>query len=215
MAWRAQRVRVWPTVHQERRALAADLERLTADEWRTASLCPGWDVHDVLAHLVDTARTSRLSFVRDMAAARGDFDLANARGIAREKRPDARDTLAALREVADLTRTPPAAAATRLVEAIVHGEDIRRPLGMAGTYPPSAVAQALEHQLRTSVAFGGGRQRAQGLTLVDSLTGASWGQGDNVEGAAVDLLLAVSGRAVPASRLTGRGGERLLARLAQ
>ncbi|WP_192596020.1 maleylpyruvate isomerase family mycothiol-dependent enzyme [Nesterenkonia lutea] len=199
----------WQTVHAERRRLAADLSQLRADEWSLPSLCPGWDLHDVLAHLVDTARTTRLSFVRDLLGARLDFDRANENGIARHKHRDPRDTLAALEAAADLTRTPPAALATRLVEAIVHGEDIRRPLGIAATYPESAIHQALAYQLRTPVSFGGGRERAVGLRLIDRRTGASRGQGEDVEGDAIDLLLALSGRPVDPERLTGSGAPRL------
>lgn len=191
---RASAAATWQIVHAERRQLVADLAGLSAEQWTRPSLCPGWDVHDVLAHLVDTARTSRLGFVRSMVAARMDFDRANANGIARQRRADPRDTLAALRQAADLTRTPPANLATRLVEAIVHGEDIRRPLGIPGRYPEPAIARALTHQLRTPVAFGGGRERAAGLRLIDRSTRAAWGEGEPVEDEALDLLLLVSGR---------------------
>ena len=126
---------IWPVVHAERRALIRDLEDLPARQWATPSLCPGWDVHDVLAHLVDDARTTRLGFLRRLAAARFDFDRCNARGVARERRADPRDTLAAFRAVSGRTTSAPAAPATRLVEAFVHGEDIRRPLGLARAYP--------------------------------------------------------------------------------
>lgn len=202
---------VWQTVRSERRRLAADLSDLREEQWRLPSLCPGWDVHDVLAHLVDTARTSRLSFVRDLLAARMDFDRANANGIAREKRQDPQDTVDALKKAVDLTRTPPANLATRLVEAVVHGEDIRRPLGIRGSYPEPAVARALAYQLRTPVSFGGGRERAAGLRLIDRKTGAAWGRGDGVEADAVDLLLAVSGRPVARERFSGTGAGRLAA----
>jgi hypothetical protein len=47
------------------------------ERWLTPSPCPGWDVHDVVAHLVDTAKTDRLRFMRTMVAARLDFDRAN------------------------------------------------------------------------------------------------------------------------------------------
>lgn len=200
---------VWRTVHAERRQLAADLAGLRVDRWHLPSLCPGWDVHDVLAHLVDTARTGRRSFVRDLLRAHLDFDRANENGIARHKRQDPHDTLAALEKAAELTRTPPAALATRLVEAIVHGEDIRRPLGVAGDYPGPAIHQALAQQLRTPVSFGGGRERAAGLRLVDRGTGTTWGQGDDVEADAIDLLLAVSGRSVDRESLTGSGAAHL------
>jgi uncharacterized protein (TIGR03083 family) len=201
---------IWQTVHSERRQLASDLSDLDHDQWQVPSLCPGWDVHDVLAHLVDTARIGRLSFVRELIAARLDFDRANERGITREKRPDPRDTVAALRDAVNLTRTPPANLATRLVEAIVHGEDIRRPLGIAGNYPAAAIAQALAYQLRTPVSFGGGRERAAGIRLIDRKTGTAWGAGDDVEGDTLDLLLAVSGRRVDTESLTGSGASRLI-----
>lgn len=202
---------IWQTVHSERRRLAADLTELRNEQWRVSSLCPGWDIHDVLAHLVDTALTGRVSFVRGLLIARMNFDRANENGIAREKREDPQDTVGALQEAAFLRRTPPANLATRLVEAIVHGEDIRRPLGMAGCYPELAVAQALAYQLRTPVSFGGGRERAAGLRLIDRKSGASWGQGDEVEADSIDLLLAVSGRMVSRERLKGTGASRLVA----
>ena len=199
----------WETVHAERHRLVLDLEGLSDEQWRLPSLCPGWDVHDVLAHLVDTARTGRLSFVRDLIAARGDFDRANARGIARVRQQDPQETLAALRGAAHLTRTPPASLATRLVEAIVHGEDIRRPLGIAGSYPAPAIAQAIDYQLRTPVSFGGGRERGAELRLVDRATGRTWGEGAVVTAGAVDLLLALSGRPVAIERFDGEGAARL------
>jgi uncharacterized protein (TIGR03083 family) len=203
----------WQTVHRERRQLIADLSGLRQEHWLVPSLCPGWSVHDVLAHLVDTARTSRLTFARDLIAARMDFDRANQQGIARNKRPDPRDTLQAFQAVAGFTRTPPARLATRLVEAIVHGEDIRRPLGIAGRYPGAAVAEALTYQLRTPVSFGGGRERAAGLRLIDRETGTAWGVGEAVEANALDLLLAISGRPVDCESLEGSGASRLAGRL--
>lgn len=201
---------IWQTVHAERRQLAADLSGLQADQWHHPSLIPGWTVHDVLAHLVDTARSGRLIFVRDLLRARLDFDRANEFGIARHKLQDPQETRAAFVKAADLTRTPPAALVTRLVEAIVHGEDIRRPLGIAGRYPEPALHQAIAYQLRTPVSFGGGRERAAGLQLTDRKTGTTWGQGDNVEAGAIDLLLALSGRGVDRDNLTGSGASRLV-----
>lgn len=50
------KAQVWAFVHGERARLADDLAALPDRVWTTPSLCPGWDVHDVLAHIVDTAR---------------------------------------------------------------------------------------------------------------------------------------------------------------
>lgn len=201
----------WSIVHAERQRLIDDLDPLTTGQWETPSLCPAWSVHDVLAHLVDTARTGKVGFVRSMVRAKGDFDLANEHGIARCKFDDPRQTLAGLQESLTLTKIPPANRATRLVESIVHGEDIRRPLGLRGWYPVDGVREALSFQLKTAVSFGGGKERAEELRLVDTESGMSWGIGLETCGTALDLLLAVSGRPVDPHLLTGPGAERLTA----
>ena len=201
---------VWPVVHDERRALFEDLQALEPGLWLTPSLCPGWDVHDVLAHLVDSARTTRLGFVRRMLAAGFDFDKDNATGVAREKRADPALTLAAFGAAVGLTSTPPAALATRLVEAFVHGEDIRRPLGIGRTYPPADAALALEYQVNTSVKMGGGREPAAGWRLLAVDADFVHGSGPEVSGPSMALLLAVSGRPVDPGELGGAGARDFL-----
>jgi uncharacterized protein (TIGR03083 family) len=52
-------------------AIAALLADLTADEWRTATALPGWDVHDVVAHMVGTE-----SMLLGLATPEPDVDLA-------------------------------------------------------------------------------------------------------------------------------------------
>ncbi|GAA0556596.1 maleylpyruvate isomerase family mycothiol-dependent enzyme [Paractinoplanes ferrugineus] len=193
---------VWTVVQQERAALARDLATLCAEQWSAPTACPGWDVQDVVAHLVDSAKTTRLGFVRDMVAARFDFDRQNARGVARERRADPHEVLAELRAVTDRTSTPPAPLATRLVEAFVHGDDIRRAVGLRGDYPPESVVEALKFQLRTSVRMGGGKERAAGLRLTASDIAFDAGAGPVVRGPALALLLAVSGRPVEPGELS-------------
>ncbi len=201
---------IWAAVHDERQNLIDDLAALDADLWSTPSLCPGWDVHDVLAHLVDSARTTRVGYVSQLVAARFDFDRANAVGIERQKAGRPADTLSAFRAVRSHTATPPVALATRLVEAFVHGEDIRRPLGIGHQYPPELIARALAYQVRTSVKIGGGKEMAQGCHLVASDTEFDHGDGPEVRGPAIALLLAVSGRPVAADELTGPGTHALV-----
>lgn len=200
---------VWSVVHAERAQLVADLRGLPHGSWSTPSLCVGWAVHDVLAHLLDTAHTSRITFVRRMIATRFDFDGDNAAGVARAKRDDPEATLDAMHAAIDLTLTPPAARATRLVEAFVHGDDIRRPLGIPSGYPPDAVAAALAYQAKTGVSMHGGRERVDGLRLVATDTAAVIGTGADVTGRAIDLLVAASGRPVAIGAFEGPGAPRL------
>lgn len=162
-------------------------------------------MHEVLAHLVDTAKTTRLGFVRRLVAAGFDFDRDNATGVAREKAVDPRRTLAAFRAVTTRTTGPPVPLATRLVEALVHGEDIRRPLGIGRGYPGIHAATALTYQIKTSVKMGGGKERAQGWRLIACDADFVHGTGREVHGPAIALLLAVSGRPTDAGELTGPG----------
>ncbi|MFD5767464.1 maleylpyruvate isomerase family mycothiol-dependent enzyme [Streptomyces sp. NPDC127049] len=192
-------------VHAERAALIDDLERLDEERWEEASLCASWTVHDVVAHLADTARTTRLGFLVGLARARFDFDLQNARGVERERGASPRETLARLRQVATRRTTPPAPVDSRLVEEIVHGEDIRRPLGLSHTYPQEAVIRSLRLQARTPASFGGAKELVSRTRLTATDADVSIGEGPEVRGPALSLLLAVSGRRVALDDLEGPG----------
>ena len=207
-------VNVWPVVHAERAALVRDLESLTEDQWDVPSLCAGWTVHDVVAHLINTARTTRTSFVLGLARARFDFDRQNAVGVARHRGSSPAETLEALRAVATRTSTPPAPLATRIVEEVVHGEDVRRPLGLHRDYPADAVAEALRLQVRTAASFGGARELVAPIRLRATDVDVTIGDGPEVTGPVVSLLLAVSGRSVALEELSGAGVPTLASGLA-
>ncbi|GGV25718.1 hypothetical protein GCM10010277_06850 [Streptomyces longisporoflavus] len=196
---------VWALVHAERAALIEDLARLDDPQWERPSLCEGWTVHDVAAHLVDTARTTRLGFVGSMVRARFDFDRQNARGVARERGTSPKETLERLRQVAARKTGPPAPLDTRLVEEIVHGEDIRRPVGLSRSYPTQAVVRALRLQARTSASFGGAKERVAGIQLAPTDAALPIGEGPEVRGPALSLLLALSGRHEALDELEGPG----------
>ncbi len=205
---------VWELVRREREELVEDLTGLTDEQWELPSLCGGWTVHDVAAHLVDNARTTRLGIVVAMVRARFDFDRQNDAGVAREKGATPAETLDRLRAVVGRRTTPPAPLDSRLGEEVVHGDDVRRPLGVHRDYPTETVERALAHQLRTSVGLGGGKQRAAGLRLVATDADWSHGEGAEVHGPLVSLLMVVSGRAEPLDDLTGPGLDQLTGALA-
>ncbi|TFB71596.1 maleylpyruvate isomerase family mycothiol-dependent enzyme [Cryobacterium sp. Hz9] len=196
---------MWAVVHKERDALIQDLTALNTQQWTMPSLCPGWDIHAVLAHLVYDAKTTRIGFVSRMIAAGFDFDRINAAGIARERSTDPTQTLANFQGVRSRTTSAPAPLVTRLVEVFVHGEDIRRPLGIDHEYPVAEVATALRYQAKTSVKLGGGKERLEGLRLIATDTVFDEGVGKEVHGTALALLLAASGRPVHTGELMGPG----------
>ncbi|MCQ4210673.1 maleylpyruvate isomerase family mycothiol-dependent enzyme [Streptomyces longispororuber] len=202
---------VWPLVHAERAALIDDLAGLDEAQWDTPSLCDGWAVHDVVAHLVNSARSTRTGFVVDLVRARFDFDRQNARGVARERGGTPKETLERLRRAAPRTSTPPAPLDSRLVEEVIHGEDIRRPLGIARAYPREAVVRALRLQARTPASFGGAKELLGRVRLAATDADLTIGDGPEATGPVLDLLLAVSGRRVALEGLDGPGAAVLAA----
>ncbi len=204
---------VWSLVHAERDALIADLERVPDAAWETPSGCAGWSVHDVAAHLVDTALTTRIGFVAGLVRARFDFDRQNDRGVQRHRGATPRETLERLRAVARRTSTPPAPLDSRLVEEIVHGEDIRRPLGIRRAYPQEAVERGIHLQARTPRSFGGGKELLAQARLTATDSDVALGEGADVSGPSLSLLLVLTGRSAALDDLEGPGRERLAATL--
>lgn len=141
---------VWTLVHAERRALIEDLTDLTRAQWEQASLCAGWAVRDVAAHLVNNAKATRWGVVRDMARARFDFDRQTAAGVERERGATPAETLARLRDVVQRTSTPPASLDSRLVEEVVHGEGHPGASGHHPGLPDRRQVTSLRYQARTS-----------------------------------------------------------------
>lgn len=195
----------WSIVHAERAALVEDLAQLTDAQWAHPSLCAGWSVHDVAAHLVDNARTTRVGVVWAMVRAGFDFDRQNERGMQRERGGTPAETLGRLARVVGRTSGPPAPLDSRLVEEILHGEDIRRPLSIHHEYSLEAVLRSLRYQARTRTSLGGGKDVAQrvGLRATDADFGTSGGP--EVAGPALSLLMVISGRTVAIDDLEGPG----------
>lgn len=201
----------WRSVHQERQALAENLASLTDAQWATASLCGAWDVHDVVAHLTGSARTTRRRFWMSLIRSGFSFDRANAREVAAERAPTAAETLRRFRSTITSTNTPPGPFITRLIEIVVHGEDIRRPLGIERPALPLELRDAVVYF--TQDHLSGGKKRLTGLKLTATDEGFTIGRGQAIEGPALSLLLAASGRPAALQDLQGPGFTLLQSRL--
>jgi uncharacterized protein (TIGR03083 family) len=195
---------IWPTIHAERRALADQLEHLNDQKWATRSLCTEWDVHDVLAHLLSAAKMTPVRFLSRFSAAGFKFDKFAAKQVAVEGAGGPAATLAAFRAASSRESAPPGPKDTWLGEAFVHGEDIRRPLGIKHTYPLAFVARTVAFYAKSNAIIGA-RDRVAGVTLTASDTDFSVGSGPVVEGPAISLLLAAAGRKCALAELTGPG----------
>lgn len=203
---------IWPTVHAERAALLADVAGFRDAEWETPSLCADWTVAQVMAHLLSLATMTPVRFVTRFAAARFDFDRYAATQITLESVDGPGAVVTAFRAAENRRTAPPGPKASWLGEAFVHGEDIRRPLGLHRTYPPAEVARAVAFYAGSNALIGG-RSRVAGVTLVATDTAFTVGSGPAVEGPAISLLLATSGRPVALPELSGPGVATLSERM--
>ena len=202
---------IWPVVHAERRALAEDLAGLTPEQWATPSLCSGWSVHDVLAHMVATAQETPAGFFAAMVRSGFRIERMTAKRIAEERSGGPAATLAAFRGVETATSAPPGPKLSWLGEALVHSSDIRRPLGIPHAPPLDAVTKVTEFYAGSNVLIGG-KRRVAGLTLKAIDTDWSHGDGPLVEGPATSLMLATTGRMAALADLRGPGVETLRSR---
>lgn len=201
----------WPVIHSQREALADDLAGLSDEQWKTASLCAGWTVQDVVGHMVATARMTPPRFLGHFIGSGFNFDKMAAKDVAAETGGGPAATLAGLREVMTRTTAPPGPIDAMLGEALVHPEDIRRPLGIAHAYPTDAVVRVLDFFKKSNLLIGS-KSRIDGVAL--RATDAAWshGSGPEVSGPAHSLLMAMTGRKEALADLSGDGVETLRAR---
>jgi uncharacterized protein (TIGR03083 family) len=216
MAQDATAVDLAPQIADELAELADLLEGLDPEQWEVPSLCARWRVRQVAGHVV-SSYDPKLTVWRGLlgAVANGfSFDKwldATARSHEVMRSPD--DIVATMRGL-DLTqgiaRFVPAG--RRLLEHVVHHQDVRRPLARPRTMSEDRLRAVLD------VAYaprGPGKiaKWAKGLTF--SATDLEWraGAGPVVEGPGESLLMALSQRPVALAELTGEGLETFRTRL--
>ena len=202
---------MWETIASERAALADDLADLTSDQWATPSLCSGWTVQEVLAHMTSTAHTSPPTFLLGLAGAGFNFERFARNGIERWRGDSPAQTLQSFREVQHSRKHPPGP------EHDVVGRGARPRRGHPATarnphaYPPDAVRQVLDFY-KGSNALIGTKRRIEGVTLKATDTDWTHGSGPEVRGPMLSLLLAGTGRRAALDDLDGDGVATLRSR---
>jgi uncharacterized protein (TIGR03083 family) len=193
----------------ERREQVALYSSLTEEQWEAPSLCGGWRVREVLAHVTMPFRYSVPRVLLGILRARGSFDRMADRAAHRDaERMSTAELLAALRDNVEHPWSPPGGGPLgALSHDVIHGLDVSVALGRDD-----------RHASRERVAMVLAGLRPKNLAYFDvDLTGVqlqatdvdwSHGTGEPVRGRAQDLLLAICGRPVPAGRLQGAAAGR-------
>jgi uncharacterized protein (TIGR03083 family) len=198
----------WARIHEERAALAQDLAGLTGQQFATPSLCTGLTVREVLAHLTAGASLNGWQWLAGVIRCRFDFDKQVTMRLNEQLGADSAETLARFSGVVMSRTKPPLPVLAMLGETIVHGEDIRRPLGIHREYPIETVTQVAEYY-RTTDQVVLAKGRIGGLRLEANDGPFSVGTGPLVSGTTVALIMSMTGRGAYADDLKGDGAPLL------
>jgi uncharacterized protein (TIGR03083 family) len=187
-----------PLVAAELATLAASLEPLAPSAWARPSLCSGWSVSHVVAHLTMAARYPAERFRAELAADDFDFQRMSDRLAARDAGLPPADLLDDLRgETMAGFEQPGGGWAGSLSHVVIHGLDVTLPLGLGRVSSDEAAVLVLDGLVSTDdrTVFG---------VLVEPAvraTDVSWqhGEGPGRSATAGELIAQLSGRQVAAT----------------
>jgi len=192
-----------PAVAAEFRSLADLLDAASTAQWDTASLCAGWRVREVVAHMTMAARYSEDQFMAELKRCGFDFTRLSNEIAARDASLPTDELMKNLRsEVMQRWAPPGGGYHGALNHVVIHGLDVTVPLGAARLAPDQTIRVILDDltqgdvNARFGIDIAGRRLQATDLDW-------SFGQGAVLRGPAADLALVICGRSVPPGRLEG------------
>jgi len=209
------REEIWQVIDGQRTSLADLLEDLSEQEWRHPSLCDGWTVRDVAAHLT-LQQLGATAAIAMMARYRGDLDAA-VRESARERAAalSPGQIIAAIRATAGSRRHNFGVTYREtLIDALVHAQDIAIPLGRRHPMPSEAAAVAVTRMwtMHWPPPFPASRAMRR-FRVIATDTAWAAGHGPEVRAPISAILLLSAGRLIALPELTGDGAPELTSRL--
>lgn len=204
-------MRIEAMIAAERRELADLLDGLTAEQWEAPTLCAGWRVREVAAHMSMGFRYSLARTAAEIVRAGGNIHRMTDRCARRDAAAASTAELAHfLRHHAEHPWKPPVGGlASALAHDVVHGLDITVALGLDRRVPEDRVRLLLEKVTLRSARFFGADLRGVELRADD--LDWSFGSGTPLTGAGQELLLVAFGRRLPPGRLHGERHHRFVA----
>ena len=196
----------------EREDLRDLLSGLSPEQWRAASLCAGWSVKDVVAHMLSYEELGVRQLAERFLRGRLSVDRINDIGL----REYATRTPEQLIELLDEHLDPAGltagmGGAIALTDGMIHQQDIRRPLGLPRTIPAERLVPALRTALFSPTLLG--VLRVRDVRLVATDLDWTFGRGPELRGTGEAILMTVAGRRAAVAELSGPGHARVAQRL--
>ena len=200
-----------PMVHAERASLAEFLETITPEQWTAPTWCEKWNVQELVAHLTAAGNITAAHFLAGFLKSGFSFDKTVDTDLRNYSQGTPADVKARFDAIINSNRKPPGPAYVALGEVMVHGEDIRRALGARGEHAPERLTTLAELYKKTGGPLRG-KKRVVGLKLRATDVDWSTGDGPEVSGPCMSLILAMVGRTGALADCEGPGVETLRAR---
>ncbi len=199
----AEDARLQPAVAAEFASLADLLATASSAQWDTPSMCEGWRVREVVAHMTMAARYSEEEFMAELRRCEFDFTRLSNEVASRDAKMPTGELVANLRSDTMRRWQPPGGGYHgALNHVVIHGLDITVPLN-AGRRSSDETIRVILDDLTTgsgAARFGIG---LEGRRLEATDLDWSSGAGPVLRGAAGDLALVLCGRRLPVGRLVG------------
>lgn len=192
-----------PVVAAEFLALADLLESASEAQWDTSSLCEGWRVREVIAHMTMAARYPEEKFMAELRRYDFDFGRLSNEIASRDAGLPTSELIANLRSDTMQHWAPPGGGYHgALNHVVIHGLDVTVPLGVPRRSPDETIRIILDDLTKADVhaRFG---TRIEGRKLQATDLDWSYGSGSPLRGAAEDLALVLCGRTLPSGRIAG------------
>jgi len=191
---------------EERDSIVQTLRSLTPEQWDAPSLCDGWPVRDVAGHMITGVGMSLPTVLVKTARAGFNINKASARAGKEAGSRPTDELTTALASTTELSGFAKVLGYAKLVPDItIHHEDIRRAVGLT---PHEVPAERMKFSLSTLRKDTGplkAKKRTSGLRFVATDLDWAEGEGPEVRGPALSLLLAMGGRSVAIDECEGDG----------
>jgi uncharacterized protein (TIGR03083 family) len=209
-----QEIYTWTSLN---RLMIADvLASLDNGDWNAPTLCSGWTVRHLAAHLTQPMLVSFPRFFLTAIRYRGDTDKTVDHLTRRLARKPPAQLISLLRDhAADEVNPLRVGPMGPFAETCIHLRDIARPLGLTADVPIEHWRTLLDYLVSPAAAPAlTPADRLRGLTLTATDTDWITGPGPEIHGPVEALAMAAAGRPAAMADLQGPGLNTLGSRLA-